>query len=531
MEGYQLKITLKHTKPPIWRRIWIPKNMSFFHLHYAIQSMFDWDGSHLYDFNIPSLNLEFIPDEIAEDDDLLFSYNHQRKSINSALSDYLYDSLRIHYTYDYGANWEVLILVEKTIDNPNSTIQLLKWKGDNISEYDYKIEKFDEESVIDAFNGISSLELYYPLSDEKNKQLYSTIDSFFEELDKKELSDMSVLIAKTPFSKKVLSINKQTDCIHIYLFENESEFMRGIENAPALSTNTFMNSVSIIHLNTDDLTDDDWESENINFVKILRMGSLPYDPNDEDAQTIINDLNNFTSILNASSYSELPEYNDGHVLLGEWDSKNQLKISYPIKYMVQEIITIHISKADVEKLTQKQSKNSIIYIDLISDINPKNINDSHIPLYLTFETFSSQEKELLDESAYLSYKNVCHCVISILCDYIEANGCMQTIVVNNDNMAQILCGVCEDLGIEIRIGDFISKAQEEILYNIQEDYEFLNTLSEMNEEEFCHMLENMDEDELSEFYETIKDYLFKYGIDEEDDDELDLPHKRKFFDA
>lgn len=529
MEGFQLKITLKHTKPPIWRRIWIPKNMSFWHLHYAIQAMFNWDDSHLYDFKIPSLYKEFVPDEIIENEDIFF-YN-RGKTVKTPLSKYLSESLRIHYTYDYGANWEVLILVEKVIDNPNATIQLLKWKGDNISEYNDIFEEFDKESVIDTFNNISSLDVDYSINEDIYEQLNSTINSFFEELDKKKFSKMSVLVAKTPFSKKLLSIRNQTDFIQIHIFENESEFMRGVENAPTMSANPFMNSVSIIHLDNEDLLIDDFRYEHNSFVKILKMGYLPDDPDIETAKTIINDLNNFTSILQACGHPELPEYNDGHVLLGEWDSKNQLKISYPVKYMVQEIITIHISKEEVEKLTQKQSKNSIIYLDLIADFNPKNIDDLHTPLFVSFETFSTIKKEPLDEAAYESYKNVCHCIVSLLCEYIETNGCMQTIVVNNDNMAQILSGVCEDLGIEIRIEDFISKAQEEILYNIQEDYDFLNALSEMDEDEFYHMLDNMDEEELSEFYETIKEYLFKYGIDEEDDDELESPHKRKFFDA
>ena len=35
MKGYQLKITLKGTSPPVWRRIWIPADMTFRNLHEA----------------------------------------------------------------------------------------------------------------------------------------------------------------------------------------------------------------------------------------------------------------------------------------------------------------------------------------------------------------------------------------------------------------------------------------------------------------------------------------------------------------
>lgn len=42
MKGYQLKITLKGTSPPVWRRIWIPAGMTFRNLHEAIQYLFGW---------------------------------------------------------------------------------------------------------------------------------------------------------------------------------------------------------------------------------------------------------------------------------------------------------------------------------------------------------------------------------------------------------------------------------------------------------------------------------------------------------
>ncbi len=52
MKGYQLKITLKNTSPPVWRRIWIPADMTFQNLHEAIQYLFGWMDYHLYDFYI-----------------------------------------------------------------------------------------------------------------------------------------------------------------------------------------------------------------------------------------------------------------------------------------------------------------------------------------------------------------------------------------------------------------------------------------------------------------------------------------------
>ncbi|HJV45074.1 MAG TPA: plasmid pRiA4b ORF-3 family protein [Bacillota bacterium] len=47
---YQLKITLKDIKPPIWRRIQVPQEISFRQLHQVLQVAFDWTDSHLHEF-------------------------------------------------------------------------------------------------------------------------------------------------------------------------------------------------------------------------------------------------------------------------------------------------------------------------------------------------------------------------------------------------------------------------------------------------------------------------------------------------
>jgi len=47
---YQFKITLKGTKPPIWRRIQVPETYSFWDLHVAIQDAMGWEDYHLHEF-------------------------------------------------------------------------------------------------------------------------------------------------------------------------------------------------------------------------------------------------------------------------------------------------------------------------------------------------------------------------------------------------------------------------------------------------------------------------------------------------
>src|SRR5262249_17465848 len=48
---YQLKITLRDIKPPVWRRVQV-KDCTLSQLHSIIQTCMGWDGYHLHSFEI-----------------------------------------------------------------------------------------------------------------------------------------------------------------------------------------------------------------------------------------------------------------------------------------------------------------------------------------------------------------------------------------------------------------------------------------------------------------------------------------------
>src|SRR5437763_5725614 len=49
---YQIKVTLKGSKPPIWRRMQITSETTLVQLHRILQRVMGWEGSHLYQFVI-----------------------------------------------------------------------------------------------------------------------------------------------------------------------------------------------------------------------------------------------------------------------------------------------------------------------------------------------------------------------------------------------------------------------------------------------------------------------------------------------
>jgi len=116
---YQLKISIKGAKPPIWRRVLVESNTSFYGMHNIIQRIFNWDNSHLYEF---SGDISTYTDKESIDDEFgSFSkmYEADKFSIETELKN---EKDKITYTYDFGDDWEHLIVLEKILPANQGTI-------------------------------------------------------------------------------------------------------------------------------------------------------------------------------------------------------------------------------------------------------------------------------------------------------------------------------------------------------------------------------------------------------------------------
>jgi hypothetical protein len=113
-EVLQFKITLRGIRPPIWRRIQVPRAYTFWDLHVAIQDAMGWQDYHLHQFELshgqgrPGVRIG-IPDEESE-----FGRRTLPGWEVSVVRHFSAPGQKATYRYDFGDDWEHEVLLEAT---------------------------------------------------------------------------------------------------------------------------------------------------------------------------------------------------------------------------------------------------------------------------------------------------------------------------------------------------------------------------------------------------------------------------------
>ena len=118
---YQFKVTLKGIRPPIWRRMHVPENYTFWDLHVAIQDAMGWFDYHLHEFLIvnPSTGqkerIGILLEDTGFDEEPIPGW--ERKIIRY----FSMENPKAEYIYDFGDSWEHSITLEKILSRKRDT--------------------------------------------------------------------------------------------------------------------------------------------------------------------------------------------------------------------------------------------------------------------------------------------------------------------------------------------------------------------------------------------------------------------------
>ena len=118
VRGFRVRLDLHGAKPPVWRRLELPGDLTLPRLHDVIQAAMGWSDSHLHRFRtgsdhrspyfVTQFDLEEGDDGVVEDDVRL-------DQLVAEKGDELW------YEYDFGDGWDHKVAVEEVLDEPPAT--------------------------------------------------------------------------------------------------------------------------------------------------------------------------------------------------------------------------------------------------------------------------------------------------------------------------------------------------------------------------------------------------------------------------
>ncbi|MCR1785398.1 plasmid pRiA4b ORF-3 family protein [Nocardioides carbamazepini] len=118
--GYRVRLDLHGAKPPIWRRLELPGDLTLPRVHVAIQAAMGWYDSHLHRFrtgNDPRSACFATEFDLDEGDDGMPEADVRLDQILAEKGDELW------YEYDFGDGWDHKLVVEAVLDGPPATVR------------------------------------------------------------------------------------------------------------------------------------------------------------------------------------------------------------------------------------------------------------------------------------------------------------------------------------------------------------------------------------------------------------------------
>lgn len=164
MKAYELTITIQGIHPEIMRNLLIPASLRFQELHLILQTVFEWQDYHLFEFSCPTSHGKHIITENPEEYDFPADDDSERLDAEETwIDDYFRTGYQCTYTYDFGDTWIHNLTIHQCIeDYPYPYPRIKGFSGNMIPEdcggpngYEHLIQVLDDpehEDYIDMRN-------------------------------------------------------------------------------------------------------------------------------------------------------------------------------------------------------------------------------------------------------------------------------------------------------------------------------------------------------------------------------------------
>lgn len=109
-----VRIELVGLEPPIWRRLELDGALTLEQVHACVQAVFEWENSHLHEFAKVGAGRKPAVERFDSGFDLGDDGSGPPESDVRLIDVFSESGASLHYTYDFGDNWEHEIRLEET---------------------------------------------------------------------------------------------------------------------------------------------------------------------------------------------------------------------------------------------------------------------------------------------------------------------------------------------------------------------------------------------------------------------------------
>ena len=116
MDVYVIKVTLLETRPPVWRRILVPREITLRNLHRTLQTVMGWTNAHLHQFVLPGTRNFGLKRGFGGK-----IGNENRTTLGALLE---FPGAKLLYEYDLGDCWRHELVLERVLVGDESFQQM-----------------------------------------------------------------------------------------------------------------------------------------------------------------------------------------------------------------------------------------------------------------------------------------------------------------------------------------------------------------------------------------------------------------------
>ena len=181
MKKYQLKIMIKNSKPPIWRRCVIPSGISFSRLGELLDLVMGWQGKSSNEFEF------YYKKQYISDCERDGRKGETISACETLIDSYMEQEEWFTYTYNIENPVQHRVTIEEVLEEEIEEAYVIKFKGNcpspNGEEQEYHMETVNEELK----NNTSLLHK----EEKMEEQLHQVMEQLFSQIEKEEKEEKS----------------------------------------------------------------------------------------------------------------------------------------------------------------------------------------------------------------------------------------------------------------------------------------------------------------------------------------------------